>query len=46
MTKYFEGLNHEIHIILNVIAYADKEKREIVLCVGICLHWILDYAKK
>lgn len=41
-----EKMSSEIHRILNMIVYDDEEKREIFFVVGICLHWILDYAAR
>lgn len=36
----------EIHKILNVSNYAEKEKNEAFFAVSICLHSILDYADR
>lgn len=42
----FEEMCSEIHRILDMTVYTDKEKREIFFAVGTCLHWILDYAER
>lgn len=46
MTEFFKRINHGIHKILSATTYEDKEKREILLCVGTRLHWILVYAER
>ena len=42
----FEKMVSEIHRILEMTVYDNKEKREIFFSVGTCLHWILDYAER
>lgn len=42
----FEKMCSEIHRILDMTAYTDKEEREVFFAVGTCLHWILDYAAR
>lgn len=42
----YEKMYSEIHRILDMTIYEDKEKEEIFFAVGTCLHWILDFAAR
>lgn len=46
MTESFNKMQEEVHKILNISEYTEKEKNQLFLVVGSCLHCILDYAER
>lgn len=46
MNKSFNNMQEEIHKILNISEYTEKERNQLFLVVGSCLHCILDYAER
>ena len=46
MKESFERMQKEIHIVLKKSTVTDKDKNELFLRVGNCLHSILDYAER
>lgn len=46
MTESLKIMQVEIYRILNMSAYTEKEKNELFLVIGSCLHCILDYADR
>lgn len=46
MTESFEKMQLEIDRVLNMTNYTEKEKNDLFLSVGTCLHSILDYADR
>ena len=46
MKESFGRMQKEIHIVLKKSTVTDKDKNELFLCVGNCLHSILDYAER
>lgn len=46
MIESFNKMQEEIHKILNISEYTEKERNQLFLVVGSCLHCILDYAER
>lgn len=46
MTESFNKMQEEINKILAISEYTEKERNQIFLAVGSCLHYILDYAER
>ena len=46
MKESFGRMQKEIHIVLKKSTVTDKDKNELFLRVGNCLHSILDYAER
>lgn len=46
MTESFNRMQEEIHKILNISEYTEKQRNQLFLAVGSCLHCILDYAER
>lgn len=46
MTESFSRMQEEINKILNISEYTEKQRNQLFLAVGSCLHCILDYAER
>lgn len=46
MTESFHQMEKEIHRVLNMSQYTEKESNELFLAVSSCLHYIMDYAER
>ncbi len=46
MTESFHQMEKEIHRVLNMSQYTEKESNELFLAVSSCLHYIMDYADR
>lgn len=46
LRKSFDDMRNVIERILDQILYEEKERQELFISIGTCLHWILDYAER
>lgn len=46
MVESFNKMKEEVHKVINISEYTEKEKNQLFFAVGTCLHWILDYADR